>query len=292
MYVVAGVSGHVGSVVAKELLAAKQKIRVIVRDPKKGDVWSRLGAEVAVGELGNSAFLEEALLGAKGFFVLLPDKIPGDFYEAQRKMGDTIAAAVSRTKLLHVVLLSSLGADQEKGTGVLVGLYHFENALRKAGSNVTAIRATALQENIASAFRPAETAGIYANFYPSEDFTLSMVATRDVGVLAAKLLIDPPASSQVIDLEGPRYSARQITDKLSALFGKSLRIVSIPPPGHVEALMRAGIPKVGAEGLAEMMAAVVSGLIAPRGDRLERGGTPLDETLASLIAHYVVTAPQ
>lgn len=36
MYVVAGVTGHVGSVAAEKLLAKGAKVKVIVRDPAKG----------------------------------------------------------------------------------------------------------------------------------------------------------------------------------------------------------------------------------------------------------------
>lgn len=44
MYVIAGVTEHVGSVAAKELLAKKKPVKVIVRDDKKGETWSKQGA--------------------------------------------------------------------------------------------------------------------------------------------------------------------------------------------------------------------------------------------------------
>jgi len=44
MYVIAGVTEHVGSVAAKELLAKKKPVKVIVRDAKKGETWSKQGA--------------------------------------------------------------------------------------------------------------------------------------------------------------------------------------------------------------------------------------------------------
>src|SRR5262245_22567326 len=72
MFVVAGVTGHVGSVVAERLLAKGQKVKVIVRDAAKGAAWSKKGAEVAAGTLEDTAFLTGALRGASGFFALLP----------------------------------------------------------------------------------------------------------------------------------------------------------------------------------------------------------------------------
>ena len=39
MYVVAGVSGHTGKVAAETLLAQGKSVRVLVRDPAKGEPW-------------------------------------------------------------------------------------------------------------------------------------------------------------------------------------------------------------------------------------------------------------
>ncbi len=57
MYVVAGVSGNTGKVVAETLLAQKQPVRVIVRSAEKGEEWKARGAEVAVAELDDVAAL-------------------------------------------------------------------------------------------------------------------------------------------------------------------------------------------------------------------------------------------
>ena len=44
MSVIAGVTEHVVSVAAMELLAKKKPVKVIVRDAKKGETWSKQGA--------------------------------------------------------------------------------------------------------------------------------------------------------------------------------------------------------------------------------------------------------
>src|SRR5262249_43763378 len=149
MFVVAGCTGHVGSVVAKELLAKKQKVRVLVRDAQKGAPWSKQGAEVAVGSLTDQAALTKAFAGAKGLFVLCPpDLTARDFYAAQRETGQKIAAAVKAANVPHVVMLSSVGADLAEGNGPIKGLHHLENGLRATGTKLTAIRAGYFQENV------------------------------------------------------------------------------------------------------------------------------------------------
>ena len=44
MYVIAGVTEHVGSVAAMALLAKKNPVKVIVSNNKKGETWSKQGA--------------------------------------------------------------------------------------------------------------------------------------------------------------------------------------------------------------------------------------------------------
>ena len=70
-YVVAGVTGRVGSVVAEELLARGERPTVIVRDATRAADWSKRGATAAVGSLEDESFLSSTLDATAGFFTLL-----------------------------------------------------------------------------------------------------------------------------------------------------------------------------------------------------------------------------
>ena len=285
MNVIAGVTGHVGSVTAKELLAKGQKVRVIVRDAQKGAAWSKLGAELAVGSLNDEAFLTGALRGATGFFTLLPPNFAAtDLYAAQRKTADAIAAAVKASKVPHVVMLSSLGADQPRGTGPIKGLHYLENALRATGTRLTAIRATGFQENVGDSLGAARSAGIFPNFTPSADLAIPLVASRDIGVLAASTLAAPPAKGEVVDIIGPAYSTRQLAAKLGEALHKTIQVVEVPPAAQADTMIKAGVPKPMADALAEMYAGAAKGLLQPKGDRLVQSKTPIDEVLKQLTA--------
>jgi uncharacterized protein YbjT (DUF2867 family) len=284
MFVVAGVTGHVGSVAAEQLSAKGQKIKVIVRDAAKGTAWSKKGAEVAVGGLDDPAFLAGALRGASGFFTLLPPNYQAtDFFASQRKTADSIAAAVKASGVPHVVLLSSVGADVPEGTGPIKGLHYLENLLRATGVKLTSIRAGSFQENVGNSLEPARKMGIFPNFAPSADYPLPMIATADIGALAAESLMSPPAKSEFVDLLGPSYSYRQVAEKLGAALGKTLKVVDIPPAGHLDALKQAGLSQTLAEAFAEMYRGFASGKITPKGDRLVQGHTTLDETIKRLV---------
>jgi uncharacterized protein YbjT (DUF2867 family) len=285
MLVVAGVTGHVGSVAARELLSKGQKIKVIVRDPAKGVEWSKKGAEVAVGSLDDAGFLTGALKGAKGFFTLLPPGIQVTrFIAYQRRTADAIAAAIRNSGVPYVVLLSSVGADLAEGTGALKGLHYFENVVRATGVRLVAIRPGYFQENIASALAPARTAGIVPNVtHYSADDPFQMIATHDIGLLAAHELLFQSGKSEAVDLQGPSYSIRQAAGLLGAALGKTLRVMDVPPEAQVAAFKQAGMSQELAELMPEMYAGFASGLIRPVGDRLKLGFTPLETVIRTLV---------
>ena len=283
--VVTGASGHVGGRAAHQLLAEYTPVKVIVRSPAKAVAFASPMAEVAQGDLTDTGFLTDALRGATAFFALLPpDFGAADFYGAQRRTADAIAAAVRASEVPHVVLLSSIGADLADGNGPIKGLHYFEEALRATGTTLSAIRAGYFQENLASAVAPARAMGLFFNMAPSQDYPLAMIATRDIGELAARTLKARPAASEIIDLQGPAYSARQQAELLGAAVGKPLTIVDVPPAGQAAAMIQGGVPAQAAAAYAEMNAGFAAGIIAPKGDRLEQGTTPLDTTIAALLA--------
>jgi uncharacterized protein YbjT (DUF2867 family) len=283
MFVVAGVTGHVGSVVAQELLAKKKPVRVLVRSADKGAAWAKQGAEVAVVELEDEVALARSLAGAAGFFVLLPPNYQApDFFATQKKTAESIAAAVHASAVPHVVMLSSIGADLPSGTGPIQGLHVLEEALRKSGTTLSSIRASSFQENLGMSLEAAKQ-GIFPSFAASLDFAMPLIATPDIGRLGARLLLEKPAKSENIDLLGPLYSNRQVAEKLGSALGKKLQIVEIPEGGAVEAMTKTGMPKALAEIFAEMYAAGNAGHLVPKGDRQVQGTTTLDDTLPRLL---------
>jgi len=284
MFVVAGVTGHVGSVVARELLAAGKQVRVIVRDEARGASWAERGAELAIGSLDDEAFLAGALEGAEGFFVLLPPNMGvSDLYAWQRATSDGIARAVQASGVPHVVLLSSVGADLGHSNGPIKGLNYLERALRGTGTQLTAIRAGYFQENIGNSLYPARQMGILPFFGPSAEYPMPMIATQDIGALAAASLINPRPHSEVVDLHGPAYSMNQVAEKLGAALGKPLQAVAVPQEAWVSTLLGAGLPPVWAEAFAEMYAGFASGQIQPVGDRFVQGATEIDVTIAAVL---------
>lgn len=282
VFVVAGATGHVGSVVARELLAAGHEVRAIVRSADKAKALSSSGAALLSGELGDAAFLTSALRGADGAFLLLPPppQDSPDVRAFQDRVAHVEATAVAESGVRHVVLLSSWGAEQSAGTGPIVGLHVLEEALRKTKAKCTFVRAGSFTENLLSMLPAAQHQGILPNFFPP-DYKLATIATRDIAGVAVRSLLSPPAASEVVYVLGSHaYSAVDQAAYLSKKLGKEVKLLNVPVSAAAGALRQAGVGASLAGLFQEMYEGATRGLLGVEpGHRVEKGPTTLEQAL-------------
>jgi uncharacterized protein YbjT (DUF2867 family) len=283
-FVVCGATGRTGSATARELLGRGHRVATITRDPSRAAALEAQGIRAVQGSLEDSGTLTGVLRGADGLFALLPeDPFAPDFHGPRRVMTEAMASAVRKSGVPRVVLLSAVAAFLPDGNGPAKDLHRLENALGGTGTVLTTLRACWLQENIGAVIPPATAAGIYPNFMHSADAAFPTIATRDVGRFAADALDEQPRE-ETIDLLGPAYTVRQMSQVLGKAMGKTLRVVDLPPPAHVPTLLQAGLSQAFARAVAELYSCFASGKIRPRGDRQLAGTTPLEDTVGTMLA--------
>jgi uncharacterized protein YbjT (DUF2867 family) len=288
MYVIAGVSGNTGSVVANTLIEQGKKVRVLVRDAKKGETWRARGAEVAVASVDDEAALTAGLRGATAAYLLSPpDMASTDFLGERRATVETIARAVDASKVGHVVFLSSVGAHQPAGTGAIRTAHYAEARLPKTGAKVTFVRAAYFVENWGSVLGAAAH-GKLPTFLPP-DLAIPMVATRDIGLVAAKALVEgpPAAKTELIELAGPRdYSSREIAAALAKILGKPVEVDAAPLEAVVPTFTSFGISANIAGLFQEMYDGIAKGLVVfeGKGARFVRGQVDAETVLRGLLA--------
>jgi uncharacterized protein YbjT (DUF2867 family) len=219
MFAVTGATGKVGGTVARALLAAGRSVRVVVRDPGKGGVWSSRGCDVAIAESTDTAALAAAFAGVEGVFVMLPsifDPTPG-FPEAKEMI------AALRTSLLQaapakIVMLSTIGAEATQ-PNLLNQLGLLEQALADLPMPISILRAAWFMENAAADMAAARETGVIQSYLQPLDKPFPMIASEDVGRTAAELLLETWNSHRVVELEGPR---RVTPNDLAEAFAKAL----------------------------------------------------------------------
>ena len=229
MYAITGITGKVGGAVARNLLAAGQPVRAVVRDAAKGRVWADQGCEVAIAEMEDAQALTHAFDGATGVFVLPPsefDPQPG-FPEARAVIG-AVRQALDAARPARAVCLSTVGA-QAAQPNLLSQRTLMEEALATLPLPVTFLRPAWFLENLAWDIAQAREQGVLSSYLQPLERAVPMVATADVGRVAAELLTQPGEPPRIVELEGPqRLSQHDIAAALSAVLGRAVQAQAVP----------------------------------------------------------------
>ncbi len=273
MFVVAGVSGHTGAVVANTLLAQHQPVRVIVRDAAKGAAWQAKGAEVAVADLTDASALTKALKGAQSVYLLIPPNFGATDYAANAKKHiDAAVAALTANSVPHAVLLSSIGAQHTSGTGPIVQVHLAEQAFAGLKTHVTLLRPGYFMENLLGSLAPMKSDGVLPTFFNPET-TFNLVATADIGAEAAHLLRLGINAPRLVELGTPG-SLKEVAAAFGTALSRTIKLAPVPAEAHVATFKSFGMPELWAKGYTEMNRAMDAGLIQPEGT-VTRGLTSL-----------------
>ncbi len=229
MYAITGITGQVGGAVARELLAAGKAVRAVVRDAAKGAAWVGRGCELAGAEMNDVAGMTAAFRGMEGVFVLMPsnfDPSPG-FTETQAIV-DTLHEALAAARPDKVVCISTIGA-QATEFNLLNQLGMLETSLRRLSMPVTFLRPAWFMENAVWDIAPAKNDGVVPSYLQPLDKPVPMIATADIGHVAANLLQQDWAGHRVVELEGPtRISPNDVAAAMTRVLKRDVRMEIVP----------------------------------------------------------------
>src|ERR1700744_5922853 len=204
MYAITGITGQVGGALARELLACGQPVRAVARNAGRAASWVAQGCQLATARMDDEAALADAFSGATGVFIVLPpvfDPAP-DFPEA-RAVIDAVSAAIRKARPEKVVCLSTIGAQAHE-SNLLTQHPLMQQELSTLPVPVTFLRAGWFMENAAWDVASARDEGVIASYLQPLDRPVPMVATEDIGRVAATLLQQTWSGVRIVELEGPR----------------------------------------------------------------------------------------
>lgn len=229
MYAITGITGQVGGAVARTLLGTGKAVRAVVRDTAKGREWADRGCEIALANIEEAASLTAAFRGAEAVFVLVPpnfDPLP-EFPEA-RAIGATLKSALEAARPGRVVYLSTIGA-QASQSNLLTQHTMIEKAISPLATPLTIFRPAWFMENCRWDVAPARERGVIPSFLQPLDKVVPMVATADIGRMAAEILQENWSGRRVVELEGPkRVSPNDIAATFARLLNKPVRMEVVP----------------------------------------------------------------
>lgn len=229
MYAITGITGKVGGALARTLLAAGQPVRAVVRDGGKAKAWAEQGCEVALAEMEDASALAAAFKDTDGAFVLPPSEFdPAPGFPEARAVITAVTTAVEEARPRRIVCLSTIGA-QATETNLLTQRRLMEQALSELTPPVTFLRPAWFMENFAWDVASARDHGIIASFLQPLDKPVPMVATADIGRIAARLIQEDRLGHNVVELEAPRrITPNQAADTFAKVLGRPVHAEAVP----------------------------------------------------------------
>jgi uncharacterized protein YbjT (DUF2867 family) len=285
MYTILGATGNTGSVVANKLLAQQKQVRVVGRDAKKLAPLVSRGAEAFIADAVDAEALGRAFAGAEAVYALIPPNvITGDVRGYQDQVTNAVAKAIENAKVKYAVALSSFGADKPDKTGPVVGLHYMESKLSKiSGLNALFLRAGYFMENTLAQAGIIRNSGMMAGPV-RPDLPLPMIATRDIGAVAADALVrldfHGPQTRELLGQRDITYN--EVAKVAGTAIGKpTLACVELPAEQVIQAMTGMGMSKNFATLICEMSDALNNGYIRALEPRNAKNTTPTSfETFA------------
>ena len=294
MYVVLGASGNTGHVVASNLLARGKKVRAVGRNAAHLQPLTAKGAEAFIADVTDANSLAKAFQQAESAYVMIPPNTTStDPLGYANQVSDAIASAVQNAGTRNVVALSSVGAEQPSGTGPVAGLHSLEQKLNRIDSaNVLYLRAGYFMENTLPQVNAIRQMGAVAGPL-RPDLKLQMIATQDIGNVAADNLLHPVIrGKQTRELQG---QSDLTYNDVATIIGKAigrpdLKYVQVPDEQFRSVLVQMGMSEQFARLLLEMTGALNSGKMRALEPRATQNSTPT--SFESFAAEVFVPAYQ
>jgi uncharacterized protein YbjT (DUF2867 family) len=282
MFLITGITGHVGGAAAQNLLDNGKQVRALVRDETKAAAWAAKGVELLVGNWEDSEALTRALNDVEGAYLMMPpSQTPSrDFREAKAVIA-SYKEALAKAPPPKLVVLSSMGSEKPSGLGLITATHLLEETLSTMPFPVAFIRAGGFYENYLFGLQAAQ-GGTFPIFYSPTSRKLPMIATRDIGAEVAKLLTTQWQRKRIIEL-GSLVSSDELASQLGEVLGREVKAQAVPREAWSAALQNMGLPADKTWAYEEMIEGVNSGWIAFGAENTERveGTTPAREVFAA-----------
>jgi len=248
MILVTGATGLNGKELLHRLSARGVAVRALVRNSAKADAIAALPhVEIVQGDMARPETLAPALRGVdRAMLISSSDPMMLDvqtnFIDAAKKAG-----------VRHVVKLSGIMPETDSVFRFARMHGEIEKRLEASGIAFTHLRAG---EFMPAYFRqvPMITAK-GAMFLPMGDARIASIDVGDIAEIAAKVLTGPGHEGKTYPLTGPQaLTMTEVAAKLSAVTGKTIHYVNVPPEDARQAQLASGMPPYLADALFELFA--------------------------------------
>ncbi|WP_175909745.1 NAD(P)H-binding protein [Burkholderia sp. BCC1640] len=295
MFVIFGASGNVGSSTVTTLRHAGHPVRAVLRDARHRERFAQLGCEVAIADLTDAGAIATAIDGAQAVQMLCPVPVAdGDPAATMARTLDVVTGALAANPPPALLALSDYGAELDGNTGITRLFHLLEEKLKTVQTRLTLLRSAEHLQNWVRIL-PVGT-GVLPSFHHPIDKVFPTVWAPDVGVAAARLLLDVAETGngpRIVSIEGPRrVSVRDIAETLGAAADREIVARELPRDAWTATLLRAGLSERHAQLIVDLYDVHNAGQIDVEAGVSERvyGTTTPEEALAALVRVHAAQA--
>lgn len=262
--VVTGSLGHISKPLAIDLVEKGHEVIVISSNSDRQSDIEKIGAKAAIGSLEDVDFIAKTFTAADAVYCMIP---PNSNVENQLKyyqtIGNNYKDAIEKSGVKRVVHLSSWGANQSEGTGIILGSNAVETILNNLESaKVTNLRATSLMYNLYSFLPIIKHAGMISANY-GEDDKIAWVHPNDIAVAAAEELVKIDNINNIRYVSSDEKTANESAKIIGEAIGKpDLKWHLITDEEQKQNLMNYGLNENIASGVTDLYRSIHNGVLA------------------------------
>lgn len=264
---ITGSLGHIGKPLAEELVQKGHTVTVVSSNPAKQKDIDALGARAAIGAMEDVPFLTSSFAAADAVYCMLP---PGNYFDHDLDLlsswsgiARNYVQAIRQSGVKRVVYLSSVGADIDKGHGILAYHHDAENIMRTLPDEVavTFMRPVGFYYNLYGFVNGIKTQGVIAANYGAGD-KVPWVSPIDIAAAIAEEITSPFTGRKIRYVASEEITCNEIAGILGEAIGKpGLKWILVTGEQLQSGLIAAGMNPQFAAGLVEMNATIHSGVL-------------------------------
>lgn len=282
MIAVTGATGHLGRLVIEKLLATHnaQDLVAIVRNPAKAQALADKGVQVREADYGNPAALASALQGVEKLLLISSSEV------GQRAMQHRNIIDAAKSAGVQLIAYTSLLRADSSPLALHVEHVATESALAQSGVPYVLLRNGWYSENYLESVPAALEHGAFIG--SAGEGKIASATREDYAEAAAKVLSLDNQAGKVYELAGDSaWTLAELTEKISALTGKTVVYNNLSEADFAAALQGAGLPEGFARLLADSDVGASKGGLYDDGHQLSRligrPTTTIDDSLKAVL---------
>lgn len=239
---ISGATGTIGFHLVDVLHSTGAPVEVLTRSSEKAASFTARGIPARIGDLSETGSLTGLFSGVDSLFLLTNAK------EDQVSVQNGAIDAARKAGVRKIVKLSALGADLN--APISLGRWHAqtEEHLKQSGLDFVILQPHFFMQNFLGQAGAIKAQGAF--YSAIGDAPVSMIDTRDISEVAAKVLTSDAWNGQTLVLTGPEASSLPaLARAIGTAISKEVRFVGVPFEAEHQTLLSYGMPQWFADDL-------------------------------------------